>query len=169
MLSYLDKSEPYIHPNSYRVCKKTKLPKTKTVEYEIKWPSRLESDIISEDIDWDNPVFGEDDPPDDLISAYAMACTGDSGAPDMFLTDGLNLRTYPNAIPAKEPKFVLYSIVSSNRGLYRSKKTNQYEDLPCGSYLYDTEGQEFVSSIAISHKITDPQIFKWIKDTIAKH
>ena len=143
--------------DSYKLCKKSKLPKTKTVEFE-----REEE---SDDIDWHVPIFGQENPRDDLISAYVSTCHADSGAPQMFLTH----KKYPNAIPVTEPKFLLYAIDSRFGGLYYSQRTKKYEKLPCGTYFYDTYQKAYVAHVAMCHRITDSHIFEWIKKIIDTH
>ena len=137
---------------SYMLCMRAKLPKSKTVTF------TAISSVNPHEINWENPVFAKLEPIDDLMAAYRTPCEGDSGSGQIFLAydkfGGENSKTF---------KFILAAIYHGSSA--KSKKTQ----VPCGSYTYKADTDDYIESKATSQSISSPKIYDWIRRVIKTH
>ena len=137
---------------SYMLCMRAKLPKSKTVTF------KAISSVNPDEINWKNPVFAKLEPIDGLMAAYRTPCEGDSGSGQMFLAydkfDGENSKTF---------KFILAAIY------HGSSAKSKGSQVPCGSYTYKADADDFIESKAESQSISSPKIYNWIRRVIKTH
>ena len=112
-------------------------------------------------VNWDKPIFEQEDPPKGLWSAYSSPCSGDSGSPQMLYV-----------VTPDEPKFVVAAILSGGVGQFYNKTSKTIYRAPCGTHTKNTEkrskkhSQNILRDIGISDKITYGPILQWIKSKL---
>ena len=137
---------------SYKLCMKSKIPKPKTVTFEAK---------MGDEIDWSDPVFKQLDFTEDLMAAYRVPCSGDSGSGQMFLS------SYRSSIgQSRTFKFVLAAIFRGRvdvmfDGEHKGKISKH--KLPCGTYTYDPISEDYIQSLAISESISNQKMYLWVR------
>ena len=139
---------------SYKLCMKSKIPKPKTVTFEAK---------MGDEIDWSDPVFKQIDFTEDLMAAYRVPCSGDSGSGQMFLSSYRTSIGKPRIF-----KFVLAAIYSGRYdeinmfdGEHKGKISKH--KLPCGTYTYDPISEDYIQSLAISESISNQKMYLWVR------
>ena len=139
---------------SYKLCMKSKIPKPKTVTFEAK---------TGDEIDWSNPVFKQIDFTEDMMAAYRVPCSGDSGSGQMFLA------SYRASISQSRIfKFVLaaiyhgrYDDINMFHGEHKGKISAH--KMPCGTYTYDPIAEDYIQSLAVSESISNQKIYLWVR------
>ena len=154
----------------FMLCEHSILPKTQVIRFERE---KHEGGTLGE-IDWENPIFEKEDPPEDMLSAYTAPCPGDSGAPEWFClrSERSPLLSEDSDGFVDEAKMVLAAVQTANSGrIYDDKQKKFRDDIPCGSNIFKgrevfKDEKDFVRYLAISQQITHPKIFDWIKEKI---
>ena len=134
------------------LCMKSKIPKPKTVTFEAK---------MGDEIDWSDPVFKQLDFTEDLMAAYRVPCSGDSGSGQMFLS------SYRSSIgQSRTFKFVLAAIFRGRVDVMfdgEHKGKISAHKIPCGTYTYDPIAEDYIQSLAISESISNQKIYLWVR------
>ena len=159
----------------FMMCEHSILPKTQVIRFERE---KHEGGTLGE-IDWENPIFEKEDPPEDMLSAYTGPCKGDSGAPEWFClrSERSPLLSEDSDGFVDEAKMVLAAVQTASLGRIYDDNKKKFQNVPCGSNIFRnfagspykreflTE-KEFVRYLALKQGITYPKIFDWIKNTM---